>query len=348
MREGPRAEHFAGIDGSVFNLPAIVDRFRQRLIHAGRKMEEKSVATQSRVTGFIGVGVMGGPLARRLLERGFELIVCDTDPAAVKRLVKLGARAARSPREVADRAQTVFASLPTPQILQAVALGEQGVIHGRAVRTFVDLCTTGTRVQKAIAKALAARRIATVDAPISGGAAGAAKGTLAVMVAGAPRAVDSVRDLLEIFGKVFVVGRQPGQAQIMKLLNNLLSTTALAVTSEAMVAGVKAGLDADMMIAVLNAGSGCNSATMDKIPRAVLTRNFDFGHSIAGVCKDIGLAIDECQAMGLPMQVGGAARQLWQFAYAQGGGARDMTELITYMEQQAGVRVAGKAAMKRR
>ena len=303
---------------------------------------------ESTMVGFIGVGVMGGPLARRLLDRGYRLIVHDANPAAIKRLVKLGARAAKSPREVADRARTVLASLPTPQILRAVALGENGVIHGRAVRTFVDLSTTGTQVEKEIAKALSARRIETVDAPISGGAEGAAKGTLAVMAAGSPRAVAGVRELLDVFGQVFVVGRRAGQGQMMKLLNNLLSTTALAVTSEAFVAGAKAGLDADMMVAVLNAGSGRNSATMDKIPNAVLPRTFDFGFPIAGACKDIGLAIDECQALGLPMLVGSAARQLWQFAYAQGGGKRDMTALITYIEPWAGVQVRGKAARTRR
>jgi 2-hydroxy-3-oxopropionate reductase len=306
------------------------------------------VAKQSALTGFVGVGVMGGPMAQRLLERGHALIVYDTNPAAVKRLVKLGARAARSPREVADRARTVFVSLPAPHVVSEVALGAQGVIHGKAVKIFVDLSTTGTKVEKAVAQALAARRIETVDAPISGGAAGARKGTLAVMVAGSPRAVAGVRELLHIFGQVFIVGRQPGQGQIMKLLNNLLSTTALAVTSEAFVAGAKAGLDADMMVAVLNAGSGRNSATVDKIPNAVLTRTFDFGFPVSGALKDIGLAIDECQAMGLPMLVGSAARQLWQFAYAQGGGKRDMTALITYVEPWAGVEVKGKAAKKKR
>ena len=303
---------------------------------------------QARLVGFIGVGVMGGPMAKRLLERGFQLIVHDANPAAIKRLTSLGARAAKSPREVADRAQTVLVSLPTPQIVRAVALGDDGVIRGRAVKVFVDLSTTGSIVEKEIARALAARRIDTVDAPISGGAAGAAKGTLAVMVAGTPRAVAGVRDLLDVFGKVFVVGGRAGQGQIMKLLNNLLSTTALAVTCEAFVAGAKAGLDADMMVAVLNAGSGRNSATMDKIPNAVLPRTFDFGFPIAGACKDIGLAIDECQAMGLPMLVGSAARQLWQFAYAQGGGKRDMTTLITYLEPWAGVEVKGKAARRKK
>jgi 2-hydroxy-3-oxopropionate reductase len=117
---------------------------------------------------------------------------------------------------------------------------------------------------------------------------------------------------------------------------------------EVFVAGAKAGLDADMMVDVINAGSGRNSATEEKIPRAVLTRTFDFGFPISGACKDIGLAIEECQAMGLPMIVGSAARQLWQFAYNQGGAKRDMTTLVTYLEPWAGVEVRGKSARKPR
>jgi 2-hydroxy-3-oxopropionate reductase len=305
------------------------------------------VASKLETMGFIGVGVMGGPMARRLIERGYPLIVHDVNPAAVKSLAKLGAKVARSAREVADRAGIVFASVPTPTVGREIALGANGVIHGKAVKIFVDLSTTGSIVEKEVAKALAARGIATVDSPVSGGVSGAVKGTLAVMVAGKPRAVAAVRGALDVIGKVFIVGQEPGQAQLMKLLNNLLSTSALAMSLEVFVAGAKAGLDADTMVAVINAGSGRNSATEEKIPKSVLTRNFDFGFPISGACKDIGLAIEECQAMGLPMIVGSAARQLWQFAYNQGGAKRDMTALVTYIEPWAGVEVRGKAARKK-
>ena len=306
------------------------------------------MTAKPQLTGFIGVGVMGARMARRLIENGYPLIIYDINPAAVKPLVKLGARLARSPREVADHARTVFASVPTPPILREVVLGPNGIVRGRKVKTFVDLSTTGSSVEKELAKALAARGIATVDSPVSGGASGASNGTLAVMVAGNASAVADVREALGIFGKVFIVGSEPGQAQLMKLLNNLLSTSALAMSLEVFVAGAKAGLDADMMVEVINAGSGRNSATQEKIPRSVLTRTFDFGFPISGACKDIGLAIEECQAMGLPMIVGSAARQLWQFAYNQGGGKRDMTALVTYLEPWADVEVRGKAAPKPR
>ena len=305
-------------------------------------------AVNKQPLGFIGVGVMGGRMARRLLEHGFPLMIYDVNPAALKPLVKLGAKVARSPREVADKARVVFASVPTPPVLREVALGAQGLIHGKAIKILIDLSTTGAIVEKAIAQALAARGIDTVDSPVSGGASGADKGTLVVMVAGKPTAISAVRGALDVIGKVFVVGKQPGQAQTMKLLNNLLSTSALAMSLEVFVAGAKAGLDPDLMVAVINAGSGRNSATEEKIPKSVLTRNFDFGFPISGARKDITLAIEECQAMGLPMLVGSAAKQLWEFAYNQGGGKRDMTTLITYLEPWAGVEVRGKAAGKKR
>lgn len=296
--------------------------------------------------GFIGLGVMGGRMARRLIEHGYPLIVHDVDAQAAKPLAKLGARVARSAREVADHAQVVFASLPSPAVLREVALGEQGVKHGKNIKVLIDLSTTGSKVEKEVAAALRHRGITLIDSPVSGGATGAERGTLAVMVAGKPRVVAGLRNTLAIFGKIFIAGTEPGQAQLLKLLNNLLSQTALAMSLEVFVAGVKAGLDPDLMADVINAGSGRNTATEDKIPRSVLTRKFDFGFPIAGACKDIGLAIEECQALGMPMIVGSAARQLWQFAYNQGGGKRDMTALVTYLEPWAGVEVRGKAARK--
>ncbi len=306
------------------------------------------MAAKPELKGFIGVGVMGSRMARRLIEAGHPLIIYDVSAAAMKPLVKLGAKVARSPREVADKARIVFASVPTPPVLREVTCGANGIVHGKAVKILVDLSTTGSAVEKEIARALAAKGIETVDSPVSGGATGADKGTLAVMAAGKTTSIAAVRSALEVIGKVFIVGKTPGQAQMMKLLNNMLSTSALAMSLEVFVAGVKAGLDPDLMADVINAGSGRNTATEDKIPRAVLTRTFDFGFPIAGACKDIGLAIEECQALGLPMIVGSAARQLWQFAYNQGGGKRDMTALVTYLEPWAGVEVRGKAAQGRR
>lgn len=291
--------------------------------------------SDSQQIGFIGIGVMGRPMARRLLAAGHALVVFDTDAQAVAELSALGAQAATSVRDVADRARIVFTSLPTPAVFRQVALGDGGIVEGSAVRIVVDLSTVGSRTEQEVAAGLLARGIETVDAPVSGGAAGAQKGTLAIMVAGKPAAVDEVRALFEVLGKVLVVGEQAGQGQLVKLLNNMLSSTAFAITSEAFVAGIKGGLDPEVMMAVFNAGSGKNGATMDKFPRHVLPRTFDFGFPIGSVCKDIGLAVDECQALGVPMWVGNAARQVWNFAMMQDGTRRDMTELAAYVEHWA-------------
>jgi 2-hydroxy-3-oxopropionate reductase len=304
------------------------------------------VAAKKQTLGFIGLGVMGGRMARRLLDAGYPVVVHDINAEALRPLTGAGARAAHSASRVADMAGIVFTSLPAPVVLREVALGANGIAKGAKAKIVVDLSTTGSAIEKEVAAGLAKKRIILIDAPVSGGATGAAKGTLAVMVAGKPAAVARVREALNVLGKIFVVGDKPGQAQFMKLLNNLLSQSALAMSLEALVAGVKAGLDPDVMMAVINAGSGRNTATDDKIPRTVLTRSFDFGFPLSGACKDTGLAIEECQAMGLPMLVGSAALQLWKFAYHQGAGKKDMTTLVTCLEAMAGVEVRGRAARK--
>jgi 3-hydroxyisobutyrate dehydrogenase-like beta-hydroxyacid dehydrogenase len=295
--------------------------------------EIMSSSEQQNQIGFVGVGVMGRPMARRLIEAGHSLIVYDRDEQAVAELAALGAHAAKSVREVADKARIVFTSLPTPAVFRQVALGDGGLIEGSGLKILVDLSTVGSRTEKEVADGLLEKGIATVDAPVSGGAAGAKKGTLAIMAAGNPAAVDEVRGLFEVLGKVFIVGEEPGQGQLLKLLNNMLSSTAFAITSEAFVAGMRGGLDPEVMMSVINAGSGKNGATLDKFPKQVLPGTFDFGFPIGSVCKDIGLAVEECQALGVPMWVGNVARQVWNYAAMQDGTKRDMTELVKYMER---------------
>ena len=289
-----------------------------------------------RTLGFIGVGVMGTPMSKHLIDRGHEVVVYDKSPAAMAQARQAGATATDSIAGVVDRAPVVFTSLPSPSVFTEVALGEGGVKDGKAVRIMVDLSTVGSRATRHAAAALLAKGIDLVDAPVSGGAAGARQATLAVMVAGRPEAVAQVRDLLEIFGKLFMVGPEPGQAQLLKLLNNMLSSTAFAITSEAFVAGVKGGLDPQVMMAAINAGSGRSGASQDKFMKQVLPGTFDFGFPIASVCKDIGLAIQECEALGVPMWVGNTARQLWNLAGKQDGMERDMTELVRSIEHWAG------------
>jgi 2-hydroxy-3-oxopropionate reductase len=285
------------------------------------------------VIGFIGVGVMGNPIATHLVKKGHEVIVYDRADAAVKAMVEAGARAGASMKDVIDRAPIVFTSLPSPAVFTQVLAGEGGIHTGSAVKIVVDLSTVGSRATKGAAAVLRAKGIELVDAPVSGGAAGAKAGTLAVMVAGVPAAVEEVKPLLEAFGKLFMVGPDAGQAQLLKLLNNMLSSTAFAITSEAFVAGVKGGLDPNVMMAAINAGSGRSGASQDKFMKQVMPRSFDFGFPISSVCKDIGLAVEECEALGVPMWVGNQVRQLWNFAGRTDGMGRDMTELVKSIEQ---------------
>jgi 3-hydroxyisobutyrate dehydrogenase-like beta-hydroxyacid dehydrogenase len=293
--------------------------------------------------GFIGVGRMGQPMASRLIAAGHPVVAYDIQGQALSAIINKGAQAASSPAEVASQAEIVMASLPVPAVVEEAALGKCGVAEGSKVRLFVDLSTTGPRMAKAVATGLAARDIIAIDAPVSGGVAGAAKGTLAVMTSGPKDECDRLRPILEAIGKVFYIGPEPGMGQMMKLVNNLLSATATAATSEAIVLGVKAGLDPRTMIDVINSGSGRNTASEDKFPRAILPRSFDFGFALSLMAKDVKLCIEEAEALGVPMWVGNAVKQLWLYGQSQGGPDQDMTEIIRHIEKWADVTVGGRA-----
>jgi 3-hydroxyisobutyrate dehydrogenase-like beta-hydroxyacid dehydrogenase len=282
---------------------------------------------------------MGSRMARRLMDAGYSVKIFDTDQAAVKPLVDAGAEALASPAAVGSAAEIVLVSLPTPPIVEKVA---QQAAQGGRVKIFVDMSTTGATYAKRIAAGLAEQGITGVDAPVSGGLAGAEKGTLAVMVSCDDETFASIKPVLEHLGKIFYVGKQPGQGQTMKLLNNLLSATAMAISSEAVVMGVKAGLDAAQVVEVINAGTGRNSATVDKFPKFVLPRTFNLGFAMALLNKDLRMCLEEADALGVPMVVGSAVRQLLSITAAAEGPEADMTDVVKTVEQWAGVTVGGK------
>jgi 3-hydroxyisobutyrate dehydrogenase-like beta-hydroxyacid dehydrogenase len=286
---------------------------------------------------------MGSHMSSRLIAAGHRLVAFDVDAGALARAVQKGATPAKSPAEVASSADIVFVSLPTPDIVKAVALSEQGVIAGSRARMFVDLSTTGPRTAIEVAEVLGQKNIVAVDAPVSGGPGGAEKGTLAIMVAASRGAVDELRPFLDVLGKVFWVGEEAGMGQSMKLVNNLLSATAMSITSEALVLGVKAGLDPAVMLDVINAGSGRNTATADKFPRCVLPRRFDFGFSTDLLYKDVKLCLDEGERLGVPMMVGNAVRQLMAITKAREEPGSDITRIVCAVEDWAGVEVKGKS-----
>src|ERR1700744_4974275 len=291
--------------------------------------------------GFIGLGNMGFPMARRLIEAKHQLFVFDSRKEVMDRLVALGAKAASSPKDVADRAETVMASLPSLQISLEVATGKDGVIEGKRVKRFVDLSTVGSQMAVKIHGLLAHKQIVQIDSPVSGGVGGAEKGTLAVMESGPSADLEIVKRAVGVIGKVFFIGEKPGAGQTMKLANNFLSATAMVATSEAVVMGVKAGLDPAVMIDVINSGSGMNTASRDKFPRAVLPRSFDYGFATGLMVKDVRLALEEMKSLGLSMEVAEAVGRLWEMVIRENGADSDFSEAIKPIEKKAGVVVGG-------
>ena len=285
--------------------------------------------------GFVGLGAMGLPIAERLLQAGHRLIVNDVSPTAADPLVSSGAERAATVRELADQANVVLVSLPLPQIIREVAVGNDGLLGGSAIQTYVDLSTTGPAVAEEVAAKLTQAGIEVVDAPLSGGPAGARAGKLTAMIAGPEAAIERVRPLLETFtGRQFVVGSQPGQGQSAKVINNLMSACAIAITAEAMLLGVRAGLDPATLLEVVNSSSGANNAAADKFPKQVLTRNFNHGFRMELMAKDVKLAVEEARRRSVPMPLGSLVSELWQIADPSELG-EDCTAIVRMFEQWA-------------
>jgi len=295
--------------------------------------------------GFVGLGAMGAPISEAIAAGGHALVVHDRDARALEAAVAAGAVAAPSARAVADAAEVVFVSLPTPDVVLEVACGDGGLAGGGAMHTYVDLSTTGAVVAAEVAAKLASQGIDVLDAPVSGGVAGARARTLAVIAAGEPHVFERMRPLLELFGgNVFHVGDAPGQGQTAKLLNNLLSATATAITSEAVTMGVAAGLDPATLLGVFNAGTGRNMATAQKFPAHVLTRRFDSGFRLELMAKDLELCMAEARGRQVPMLLGGLVQQIWTLARTQSASDADHTEIVRLFERWAGVEIAASDA----
>lgn len=283
--------------------------------------------------GFIGIGAMGLPMAKCLMAHGYHVVAYDTQEAALRALGP-DAEIASSSRAVADRADIVLACLPTLAAHRSAVIGADGLGAGRRMRTYIHLSTTGAGIVNEIAAALAPRVV--VDAPVTGGVERAIQGTLTTIVSADRAAMAEVMPVLRSYSShVVEVSDRTGDAQLMKLINNILSTTNLAIACEAMLVGAKAGLDAAVMLDVLNHGSGQNSATLTKIPNNVLTRQFDFGAALSIILKDAGQFIEEAKARGVPTTMASAAIENYRKAAEQEGLNADMTAVIRPMERAA-------------
>ncbi len=287
--------------------------------------------------GYLGVGNMGQPMAHKLLDGGHRLTIFDISEASMRPLLDRQARRANSPKDLADQCETVFVSLPTLAAFRAVVFGDNGLIAGQSMKLLVNTCTVGVPFVKEIEQAMAAKGVIVVDCPISGGPPGARAGTLSVMVSGDPASVEKIRPMISLWGRTLTVaGEKPGAAQVLKLTNNILSAVSLAATAEAFVMGAKAGLDPEVMIGAINAGSGRNSATESKFPESVLTRSFDYGAEMHILMKDIDLAIAQGEDLGVPMWVCQAARLVFKHAMHLGAAKEDLTAIVKYVERGAG------------
>ena len=250
--------------------------------------------------GFIGLGMMGGAIAQALAERMVPLVVFDIDSDAMDRMLKQGASAAASPKEVADRCEIVFASLPSPAVCREVALGDAGITKGNHVRHYVETSTMGRVLAVELAAACAGRDIGFLDAPVSGGVEVARKGQLASIVSGSPTSFAAARPTIEGYSRVvFELGPNAGDAQLAKLINNAIAIFGILVTFECMAVADQAGLDKVLLIDVINASTGSNFATRSIIPGSLLTDQPLPVGKIAIFKKDVETYLDEARRLGV-------------------------------------------------
>jgi len=286
--------------------------------------------------GYLGVGNMGQPMAGKLIDGGHELWVCDVRAEAMGPLLERQARPAASPKELADACDTVVVSLPTLDVFRAAMNGPDGLLRGKALKTLVNTCTVGVPFTVEIEQACVPAGVTVIDAPISGGPAGARAGTLAVMVAGDAAKIAELMPVFRLWGPTVVVaGEKPGAAQVMKLTNNIVFVAALIATSEAMTMATKAGIAPDAMLQILNNGTGRNFATTTMFPNAVIPGTFDFGATIDILMKDVDLAIEQGEALGVPMWVCQAARLVVKHGVFQGRARHDVSRIVQIIEDGA-------------
>lgn len=283
--------------------------------------------------GYLGIGNMGSPMAGRLLDAGHEIWVHDVREEAMQPLCDRQARRAGTPRALADACDTVVVSLPTLAVFRQAVSGTEGLLAGKMLKTLVNTCTVGGPFVAEIEQACREAGVTLIDAPISGGPAGAAAGTLAIMVSGDPATVARLDPVFRAWGPTVVVaGDQPGAAQIMKLTNNILFAVGLVATSEAMTMASKGGIPADAMLQVLNNGTGRNFSTMRVFPDVVVPGSFDFGATFEILIKDVDLAIEQGEALGVPMWVCQAARLALLHGKFQGRGQQDLSRIVQVVE----------------
>ena len=293
--------------------------------------------------GVIGLGKMGKPIVSNLLKAGFPVTVHNRSQAAVETLVSEGAKDGKSPQGVAAVADVIITSLPDPDGVRDVYLGDQGLVaSSKPGQVYVDTSTIDPGLSRELAKAFAERDAQFLDAPVSGGTAGAQAGTLTIMVGGDQEALDKARPVLEAFGqRIHLVGPS-GSGTIVKLANQLLVGINMAGVAEALVLGVKAGADPVKMLEVLSTSFGGSKMLERGIP-LIVDRNFSGGTPVDLLCKDLGLIAALASELGVPLATGQVAFDVFNRAHDANHGADDMTAIVIPIEQAADVEVIRKS-----
>lgn len=296
--------------------------------------------------GFIGIGDMGRPLALRLVRAGFTLTMCDTNPAALAVLQAAGAQVTTTPAETASKAELVFACLPTPAISEKVAYGQDGVIHGTMIKRYVEMSTIGAATMQRIAANLGERGIAVLDAPVSGGPTGEASGRLTCFVASARTDFERATVALQgLSDRLFHVGETPGQAQVLKLANNMLSAGNLALACEMVLMARRAGIDPAVAIDVINASTGRSRATEETFKARILPGTFNTGARLSILEKDVMLAVTEAKRLGAAHGISDAVCATWETAAASGRGSDDLSTIYHFIEEEGGPLLASQLSL---
>ncbi len=292
--------------------------------------------------GFIGLGQMGRHMAARILGAGFNLTVHDLRPEAATHLLEQGAQWANTPENLAQSCQIVFSSLPTPQDVEQVVFGTNGLRAGwKEGDIYVDLSTNSPATIRQIAESARTVGVAVLDAPVSGGPAGAELGTLSIMVGGDAGALEQARVVIQAFAqKIFHVG-DVGCGNVVKLVNNMMLATYSAIAAEGFVLGMKAGIDPQTLWDIITVSSG-NSVAVQRFAQTVLKGSFSPAFRLSLACKDMGLAIELGKQCDVPLPLGSAVQQKLIEAKAAGYGDDDVDSIILRLEELVGVQVRSR------
>jgi len=288
--------------------------------------------------GFIGLGQMGSALAQRLIASKYRLMLYDINAERLNPFLLQDVSIANSPLELANSVEVVFACLPSVEASLSVA---SQVAEGQKAKIYIEMSTIGSVAIRNVLQCFAGTKISLIDAPVSGGPVGARANKLSAIVAGEPIAVAKLEPILStIAANIFKVGPTPGLAQICKLVNNAISLSTLMISCEAIVTGVKAGVNAKILVDVINASTGRSSATTEKFPKAILPRTFDFGAPMEGAAKDLSLYLELAQSCNVPAKSIAGIEQLWLEGVCRFGGSEDYTNVVRLFEEQAGIELA--------